>query len=758
MARRAAYGRLARAGKGCGAVVAALLVSATAWSVGPPTAEEMAKLNAAGVLQERLDRAERFGMNRFQAGLQQKAVRRMEIEAAKVMRGGAGFGPVMAFPTTTPPELKSRGAVKTLTILIDFADHRAGDELPGLAPQNLAQNVYGNGTEAAQAFVPYESLNAYYRRASENKVNVQGEVLGWYHFPKNRSDYEPQSESDAAWNRALLDVVAEALKSFDAEHDFAQYDNDHDEDIDLVTVLYAGPATGWMSFWWAYRWEFFVAEADQTRLDGKRFRQFVFQYVSLRAGSDFDPRTLIHEMGHAFGLPDYYDYRPGVGPDGGLGGLDMMDANQGNHNGFSRWLLDWIQPEVIASAAPAAKTLVAASGTVSGTKAMAVFPDLADSDAPSRELFLIENRFRTGNDGQAARMPNDGLLIWHVDATPNSDRSDFLMNNSDTEHKLIRLVRADSVHDFADGESAGSGTYYVPGKRFTPTSAPASLGNNGVRTGVSVDQIVASGEAIEARIGIERFEGGGSPAKPAVLPRPPHPPGSLAGKVAAAWNLPPGKKADLAELEVLLAEFQEQTPQQLQATWDAVYDARRFTGKTDEASLVLRVLLTQLAAKNGKTAIGILLQLPPGDFASRAFPEVLEAWAANAPLQAAQWYCNAKQRAIRTSERLIAGESFTRTAFQALARKDAAKAIAAIDCLTRVSEIAGAVEGIRQAAQDDGQSLAELDGHFQALQQNADAVRAWRQAQEALSHAERQIADPRRRAEFRDFLRLRRDR
>src|SRR5205085_9571813 len=148
---------------------------------------------------------------------------------------------------------------------------------------------------------------------------------------------------------------------------------------------------------------------------------------NLRAQSDFAPNTLIHEMGHAFGLPDYYDYEPGNGPDGGLGGLDMMDANVGNHNAFSRWLLDWIQPDVIGSGSPTLRQLNSSSSSSSEHKAIAIFPQTTATAAPVGELFIIESRQRVGND---LGLPGEGVLIWHVIASPNSENADFAMNNS----------------------------------------------------------------------------------------------------------------------------------------------------------------------------------------------------------------------------------------------------------------------------------------------------------------------------------------
>ena len=44
---------------------------------------------------------------------------------------------------------------------------------------------------------------------------------------------------------------------------------------------------------------------------------------------------------------DYYDYEEGNGPDGGIGGGDMMDYNVGDHNAYSKMMLGWISPIVM---------------------------------------------------------------------------------------------------------------------------------------------------------------------------------------------------------------------------------------------------------------------------------------------------------------------------------------------------------------------------------------------------------------------------
>jgi len=44
-----------------------------------------------------------------------------------------------------------------------------------------------------------------------------------------------------------------------------------------------------------------------------------------------------------------------------------------------------------------------------------VFPG-AGSDDLFSEYFMVQNRYRAGND-DTPEMPGNGLIIWHVDAT-----------------------------------------------------------------------------------------------------------------------------------------------------------------------------------------------------------------------------------------------------------------------------------------------------------------------------------------------------
>jgi len=731
------------------------------------TEQQTQEYSADGTLDERKARIATLKQFRMAEGMRDRAVykvRRAALEASGLTPAEAAraltSGPQMAFPFTSSAELGSTGTQRTLTILIDFKDHRATADLPGLTVAGIRENIYGTGTMTAQAFKPHESLHEYYRRASQDQVDVQGDVLGWHHFAKNRKDYEPvkapatlppqlrQQQQARNDNKAIFTMLSEALNAVDATHDFGQYDNDNDGDIDLVTILYAGPATDWGSFWWAYRWEFFVSEALSTKFDGKRAKQFVFQFVDTRgpADGDFDPTTLLHEMGHAFGLADYYDYDPDVGPTGGVGGLDMMHANQGNQNAFSRWLLDWIKPTVVGGGSPAVRSLNASCTTTNTNKAIAIFPGLIATGAPAQELFILENRHKLGND---ANLPGNGLVIWHVDASVNSTGDDFEYDNSYTEHKLIKLMRADNANDFGRTERATAATYFTNGKSLTPTSTPSSRDHASNDTGIAIDQIGASGESIAVRIGF-------LPTSP--IPAPPQAaaadttetPQADDGPVSVESILESHDPINLDELEALDRQLATATTERLAELWSTVAGK---TTKTDafSRSAVLKLLLSRWASKDGASSAQAAMELSPEDpLRVESLPLIMNSWARNAPAEAARWYLDDQRQDLR--ERLPAGNTeFTHEAFEGLYVADPEAALQGIKKLSSTADIVDAVDGIIHSGTMLGDDTDTLNGRLR--ESESDVVKARLNVIEALRKAEESIKDPKQRTEFRKLLR-----
>jgi len=226
--------------------------------------------------------------------------------------------------------LPATGTPRIFTLLIEFPDYAHVNDA-----SVFANKLFGTGDPAEQ---PRESLREYYKRSSYNLLDIQGDVLPWYTAAHDRWYYGPNS------------LIKEALQYYESSYDFAQYDNNGDGKIDFFQVCWTGPDNGWGKLWWAWcdLWQEYFGN-DSFTVDGKRLGVFSWQWESRPVGTAFDAGVVIHVAGHGLGLPDLYDYDDTVGPRGGVGGLDNMDANWGDTNSFYKWILGWLTPTVISA-------------------------------------------------------------------------------------------------------------------------------------------------------------------------------------------------------------------------------------------------------------------------------------------------------------------------------------------------------------------------------------------------------------------------
>jgi M6 family metalloprotease-like protein len=457
----------------------------------PPRPGELAQLEREGKLEQALRHARALGNYKLDPALLKYAVN-------KAQRAQLG----LLAPSLTPPGswagMPTTGNVKILTLLIDFSDYPAYN-----TAATIDAKLFGGGVDAGD--FPYESLHNYYARSSYDQLDLTGDVLGWYRPAYTRASLGSLSDT------ARETLIAEALNYYDPSHDFSQYDNNGDGKIDYFVVVWTGPDEGWSSNWWGYQTSW--GSTTSPTLDGKTLAKYSWQWECRYDGGTtdgiYDQVVVMHETGHALGLPDYYDYQSKadgdtIGPDGGVGQMDMMDANWGDHNSFSKWVLDWITPQVVTGA-PQSVTL-AASGT--SRQALVAMPG-ASSANPFAEFFIVENRERTGNNSDRAsnanyNLPTDGLLVWHVDARLNAASTDYLYDNSYTAHKLLRLMEADGLNEIetVPGYWVQASDYYTSGKTLTDASNPNSKKYDGAASNVVVQSIPAAGASMTFTAGV----------------------------------------------------------------------------------------------------------------------------------------------------------------------------------------------------------------------------------------------------------------
>ncbi len=429
-----------------------------AWATERPRPGEIEKLKKEGLFESRLEFVNRIGNHNFDSDLvnrfKQKilALQKMQVQALPPGRVG--------MPTT--------GVVRIFALLIEFQDYAHT-----VAATTIDDMLFNDGNPAN---APRNSLRDWYHRASYGMLDLgAGSTLGWYQTAYDRNTI-PTTDTGRD------NLIKEVLNHYDSlGHDFSQYDNDGDGDIDYFIVMWTGPDTGWGSFWWGYQPSF--SDGSYT-LDGKTLSKYSWQWESS------SPTVVIHETGHALGLPDYYDYDDAVGPDGGVGGFDMMDANRWDHNCFSKWLLDWLTPTLVSGG----KQDLILYPTAEYQDAVLIWPGAGLGDIFS-EYYMVQNRQDIENDDDGW-FNVDGLAIWHIDATLNDAGTNFRYNNSSTDHKLLRLMEADGLEQIEtepSGGAADSGDIYNEGDRFSQVTTPSSAKYDGTDSCVTVCNIIDHG-------------------------------------------------------------------------------------------------------------------------------------------------------------------------------------------------------------------------------------------------------------------------
>lgn len=440
------------------------LASVSALALQPPSQQQLESYKKNKTFKQKADHAKRLGNHIMAPHLLERANKKLGINPhIQTKKSTEGLYWHRGLPSV--------GDVKTFTLLIDFSDAPAPEHQ---TVEVLNNHIYGPGLASRY---PEESLTEFYKRSSYGKLNISGEVLGWYRLSQPRTAYTEHADAEV--------IIREALSHYEQQgHDFSQYDNDGDGYIDYFSVVWTGEIGEWSSFWWGWKSTF----GDTSyKVSDKSLASFSWQWLSENNSTDdFDPKTLIHETGHGLGLPDYYDYDEDIGPDGGIGGLDQMHW-YGDHGAFSKFMLGWIEPHVIGNG----EQQVSLNPSSSTEDALIIMPELT-LDKRHSEYFVVQNRDQKLND---ADYPASGMLIWHVDATATD--YGFSYDNSYTEHKLIRLVQADGLEEIEKNISgAEANDYFKPGDNFTTISNPDSRSYKIGGTGVEIKNIAKSGDTL----------------------------------------------------------------------------------------------------------------------------------------------------------------------------------------------------------------------------------------------------------------------
>jgi len=379
-----------------------------------------------------------------------------------------------------PAHISTQGTIKALVILVDFQDN-----LSHTNKDHYKEMLFSSGT------YPTGSMRDYFREVSNARLDVVGDVFGWYRMPQKYEYYVNNNFGEGPYPNNAQRLVEDAVHAASADIDFANYDSDGDGEVDAIFIVHAGigaeeTLNDTTKIWSHRSWL-----DNPVTLNGTKIYDYTIEAENGRIG------LFCHEFVHVFNIPDEYD--PGY-DSAGIGDWCLMASGSwtGTNPTGSRpvhlcaWdkkMLGWVntrnptQNQGQASLAP----------VETSNEVMRIWTNGNEN----KEYFLMENRRKINFDSE---LPSEGLLIYHVDENING--------NNDEEHPLIGVEQADGRKDLQDNENQGDPGDPYPGntdnKNFDANSNPSSKSYRGNDTLIAVNNIKdVNGEiSFDVKVGI----------------------------------------------------------------------------------------------------------------------------------------------------------------------------------------------------------------------------------------------------------------
>lgn len=337
----------------------------------------------------------------------------------------------------------SIGKKKSLMILAEFSD------VPSVVVAskfyNIMNEVNYNGTGS---FRDYYLENSYGAFDVETDIlkNNNGDYI-WVKLPRTQSYYGAHSGNRKDVNARQM--IIDAISAADPYVNFSDYDNDADGYVDNIMVIHSGfGEEGGASddAIWSHR--FFLSANGRSTVehDGVKVNDYItFPELSGRRGSNStNIGVLVHEFGHALGLPDLYDTdgEESGGEAFGLGSWDVMCSGSWNnrgitpahHNAYSKYFLKWLDLPVLNDV----NSLTRGEITLKSVSDNKVGGAYMIKTKTQNEFYVIENRQQKLFD---KNLPSHGMLVYQVDRTINYIW-DYNNVNDDPSHQYMKLLLA----------------------------------------------------------------------------------------------------------------------------------------------------------------------------------------------------------------------------------------------------------------------------------------------------------------------------
>lgn len=323
------------------------------------------------------------------------------------------------------------GSPKLLIIPVWFTNSKAfiNPSFKENVREDIKDTYLGSETDTG-----WHSVKTYYNQLSKGQLNLSGTVSNWYECGLSSEDVNDENDTMTLVNSA----VSWYFKN-NSNDSRKNYDYNNDGYLDGVMLIYGAAdyqtntktknRNLWAYCYWLQKLNaskispnpnvFFWASYDFMYGKETSFSRTGYSY----GGGDtshcvLDAHTYIHEMGHVFGLEDYYDYSENEFTP--AGGFSMQDMNVGSHDPFSTLLCGWSKPYV-----PMSSTTIKLKPFQESNDVILLTNNSNFINSPFDEYLLLEYYTPTElNELDSTyvyrnKYPNgskkSGIRLWHVD-------------------------------------------------------------------------------------------------------------------------------------------------------------------------------------------------------------------------------------------------------------------------------------------------------------------------------------------------------
>ncbi len=378
---------------------------------------------------------------------------------------------------------KVTGTRKAIVLLVDFSDKAAAADPGHFKDMLFSKATYQTG-----------SLRDYYREASWNQLDIEGDVCGngprngWFRAPETLAYYaNDQNGVGDTYPKNAQKLVEDAVEMAKPFVDFSLYDVDGDGVVDALFVAHAGKGaeeTGKRGDIWSHQ----STTTHPIKVNGVEVSTYSIEPENGNVG------VYCHELGHVFGLPDLYDYDY---DSNGVGQWCIMSGGSWNNGGLTPGHMGaWCKLHMgWATSVNVKKGGVYDIPQVETNKKKSIFKLWTNGKA-GEEYFLVENRQQVGFD---KCLPHNGMLVWHVDEGQK--------NNDDQTHYLVALEQADGENSLENGMNYGDAGDPFPGsmdkRAYDDSTKPSSTSYSGDVTKVGISGISDTGKVMKAMLKVK---------------------------------------------------------------------------------------------------------------------------------------------------------------------------------------------------------------------------------------------------------------